>query len=106
MAGKLIREVLEAQHRGRNPNRKKEGNSQQSINKYPIDLKGPDRCTYTAYMDTPLPTFPDSKMNHKDKVPSVPADALEYGGWIALDNELYSSVNWNQQARSVDSEIY
>ena len=106
MVGRTIQEALEAQHRGRNFTKRKEGGYRPANNKYPVNLKAPDGRTYTAYMDYPMTTNQDANINNEGTSPHVPADAVEYAGWVALDSMLSSSVNWKLQSKNSNSTGY
>jgi hypothetical protein len=89
MAGNTIDEAKEAQKREKNTKRRQNGTGGSTTGRFPVNIKGANGKFRAAYMDVPPPEEPTfaAKVDH-GVMPNVPADIVEYLGWIVIDDDL------------------
>jgi hypothetical protein len=97
MAGKTIDEAKDAQKREKDAKRRQNGTGGSATGRFPVNIKGADGKIYAAYMDAPLPEEPAfAAIVDHEAMPSVPADTVEYLGWIVIEDDLKISVDWTK----------
>lgn len=68
--------------------------------KIPITVKDVNRCTFTVLVDStsPQPPLPSPEFAGIacDPIPTTSIEEVEYEGWFGGEEELVSSVDWNQ----------
>jgi transposase InsO family protein len=98
MSGRTVDEAKDAQRKDKDSKRKQSSGG----GKFPINIKGADGKIYTAYMESPPPDTPTpafAAIADAGVLPKVPEDDAEYLGWVALDEEPNTLVNWGSQTK-------
>ena len=106
MAGKTLTESIAAR-RAASDQKKKPG---PITTKIPITMKDVNGCAFTVMVDhnptSTVTSTSDFAGIASDPIPIAKIDAIEYEGWLAVEEEARTTVDWTKHSTPGDDSIF